>query len=184
MKMNDNPLVGVRPAVPERSNTAQPTRRSLRLRGYDYSQAGAYFVTVCVENRTCLFGGIVDGEMRLNDAGRIVADEWMKSGAIRNEIELDEWVVMPNHFHGKRPLHNPGIFSEHLPMVLVGLLPASRFRRLSSDHRINCVVNVPISHNNYRILLDMFAILCHVSAINFWGGSHGIQTSRSEHDLR
>lgn len=75
-------------------------RRSIRLKGYDYSQAGAYFVTICTHNRQCLFGDILDGEMRLNDAGWVVANEWIKTPVIRNEIELDEWVVMPNHFHG------------------------------------------------------------------------------------
>ncbi len=75
-------------------------RRSIRLRGYDYSKAGAYFVTICTQNRECLFGDVLDNEMRLNDLGRIVADEWMKTAEIRNGIELDEWVVMPNHFHG------------------------------------------------------------------------------------
>jgi REP element-mobilizing transposase RayT len=75
-------------------------RRSIRLKGYDYSQAGAYFVTICTQNRECLFGDVLNGEMVLNDAGKIVADEWMRTGEIRDEIELDEWVVMPNHFHG------------------------------------------------------------------------------------
>jgi REP element-mobilizing transposase RayT len=76
------------------------SRRSIRLRGYDYSRAGAYFITLCTQNRQCLFGEIVDGAMRLNPAGRLVADEWMKTAIIRHEIELDEWVMMPNHFHG------------------------------------------------------------------------------------
>ena len=75
-------------------------RRSIRLKEYDYSQAGAYFVTVCAWNRECLFGKVVDGEMQLNDIGRIVADEWTRSCEIRQEIELDEWIVMPNHIHG------------------------------------------------------------------------------------
>ncbi len=75
-------------------------RRTIRLLGYDYSRAGAYFVTVCTHGRACLFGEITDNEMRLNDAGLVVADEWLKSATIRNEILLDEWVVMPNHFHG------------------------------------------------------------------------------------
>ena len=75
-------------------------RRSIRLQGYDYTQAGAYFVTICTHNRQCLFGDIADGEMRLNRLGQIVVDEWMKTAQIRAEIELDEWVVMPNHFHG------------------------------------------------------------------------------------
>jgi len=75
-------------------------RRSRRLKGYDYSQSGAYFITICTHNRECTFGHILDGEMGLNDAGRIVAEEWMKSADIRNEIELDAFVVMPNHVHG------------------------------------------------------------------------------------
>ena len=78
----------------------QRNRRSIRLQGYDYSKAGAYFVTICTQNRECLFGEIVNGEMRLNEAGRVVADEWLKTAEIRDEIELDEWVVMPNHVHG------------------------------------------------------------------------------------
>ncbi|WP_022949359.1 transposase [Methylohalobius crimeensis] len=75
-------------------------RRTIRLPGYDYSRAGSYFVTICTRNRECLFGDIVDGEMRLNEAGQIVAEEWMKTAEIRDEIELDEWVIMPNHIHG------------------------------------------------------------------------------------
>ncbi len=75
-------------------------RRSIRLPGYDYSQSGAYFVTICAYQRQCLFGDVVDGRMVLNQYGAIVADEWQKSSIIRQEIELDEWVVMPNHFHG------------------------------------------------------------------------------------
>ena len=51
-------------------------RRSIRLKGYDYSQAGAYFITICTQDRACLFGKVVNGEMRLNDAGRMVLAEW------------------------------------------------------------------------------------------------------------
>ena len=75
-------------------------RYSIRLKGYDYSLGGAYFVTICTQDRACLFGEVMDGEMRLNEAGRIVRDEWVRSVEIRAEIELDEYVVMPNHFHG------------------------------------------------------------------------------------
>ncbi len=75
-------------------------RRSIRLQGYDYSQAGAYFATICTQNQECLFGEVVDGEMWLNDAGQIVTEEWVKTAEIRDEIEIDCYVVMPNHFHG------------------------------------------------------------------------------------
>ncbi len=77
-------------------------RRSIRLKGYDYSQPGAYFITICTQNRECLFGKVVDGEMRLNPYGIVVRREWFRSADIRRELELydDEFVVMPNHIHG------------------------------------------------------------------------------------
>jgi putative transposase len=78
----------------------QHHRRSIRWKGYDYARAGVYFVTVCTEGRACLFGD-VDGErVRLNEGGRIVEDEWIKTGGMRPRIMLDQFVVMPNHIHG------------------------------------------------------------------------------------
>ena len=74
-------------------------RRSIRLKGYDYSQAGAYFVTVCTQNRECLFGEIVDGEMRLNEVGRIADEQWYALPQRFPQLELDAYVVMPNHIH-------------------------------------------------------------------------------------
>jgi REP element-mobilizing transposase RayT len=58
-------------------------RRSVRLRGYDYSQAGVYFVTICTHNRECLFGEITNGQMRLNELGTVVESEWLKTATIR-----------------------------------------------------------------------------------------------------
>jgi len=75
-------------------------RRSIRLKRYDYAQPGAYFVTICAQNRECLFGEIVAGEMRLSEAGRIVLEEWERIPKIRSEIQLGEWIIMPNHIHG------------------------------------------------------------------------------------
>jgi REP element-mobilizing transposase RayT len=83
-------------------------RRSIRLKGYDYSQAGAYFVTVCTQGRACLFGQIVNGRMWMNNAGKIVRDEWLRTAAIRPNVELHAFVVMPNHFHGIIVLHPDG----------------------------------------------------------------------------
>ena len=79
---------------------ARHHRRSIRLKGYDYTQAGAYFVTLCVQGRECLLGAVTAGEMILNELGQIVREEWERSSEIRREIELDEFVVMPNHTHG------------------------------------------------------------------------------------
>jgi REP element-mobilizing transposase RayT len=74
-------------------------RRSIRLKGYDYSQKGAYFVTICTHNRKCLLGEMLGEKIRLGKAGEIVADEWVKTTKIRHEVDLDTFVVMPNHFH-------------------------------------------------------------------------------------
>lgn len=75
-------------------------RRSIRLRGYDYREAGAYFVTICTANRECFFGEIVDEAMQLNRLGEIVQDEWHRTSILRPQVSLDAFVVMPNHIHG------------------------------------------------------------------------------------
>jgi REP element-mobilizing transposase RayT len=82
------------------NNLQRPHRRSVRLTGYDYSQAGAYFITTCVQDRMLLFGEVVDGEMRLNEYGEIVRREWERTGKIRQDVGIDAFVIMPNHFHG------------------------------------------------------------------------------------
>jgi len=74
-------------------------RRSIRLQGYDYGQAGMYFITVCVGGRECLFGKVVQGKMILHQVGQIVEEEWLKTPVLRPLVVLDEFVVMPNHFH-------------------------------------------------------------------------------------
>ena len=83
-------------------------RRSIRLKGYDYSQAGLYFITICCEDRICRFGNIVDGEMILNAYGQIAHDEWMKTPQLRPQIELDAFIVMPNHIHGILKINDTG----------------------------------------------------------------------------
>ena len=75
-------------------------RRSIRLRDYDYSSAGAYFVTVCTRNRECLLGEVVEGEMVPNDAGRWVQTAWDALPDRFAGLELGDFVVMPNHIHG------------------------------------------------------------------------------------
>ena len=75
-------------------------RKNLRLKGYDYSQNGWYFITSCVQNRRNYFGKIVDGEIVLNKYGKIVKEAWLWLAKQYNYVNLDEFVVMPNHFHG------------------------------------------------------------------------------------
>jgi REP element-mobilizing transposase RayT len=69
------------------------------LRGYDYRSAGAYFITLCTVERATLFGDVRDRDMHLNSYGHIVLDAWMETAIIRPGVILDEFMVMPNHFH-------------------------------------------------------------------------------------
>ncbi|MBK8389475.1 MAG: hypothetical protein IPL23_09465 [Saprospiraceae bacterium] len=75
-------------------------RRTLRLKGYYYANEGLYFITICCHNRAHLFGQVVGGEMILNQYGMIAANEWLNTPIIRPNIELGEFVIMPNHIHG------------------------------------------------------------------------------------
>jgi REP element-mobilizing transposase RayT len=75
-------------------------RRSIRLRGYDYSQVGMYFVTICTKGRLCLFGDVVDGAMNLNCAGKMVRTIWDEIPSYYAGVEIDRFVTMPNHIHG------------------------------------------------------------------------------------
>ncbi|MBI2919330.1 MAG: transposase [Chloroflexi bacterium] len=74
-------------------------RRSIRLPGYDYAQAGAYFLTIVAHDRECLFGEIVNGGMSPNSAGLAIESQWLNTPQLRPQAVLDEYVVMPNHFH-------------------------------------------------------------------------------------
>jgi REP element-mobilizing transposase RayT len=75
-------------------------RQSIRLKGYDYTLPGAYFITICTQNRECLFGDIVDGEMRLNEYGKMVLAVWNEMPEHYQGVDVDAFVVMPNHIHG------------------------------------------------------------------------------------
>ena len=75
-------------------------RRSIRLKGYDYSQAGLYFITICTQNRLCLFGEIENGEIILHDPGITIDNWWNELKQKYRNIELHEQIIMPNHFHG------------------------------------------------------------------------------------
>lgn len=80
-------------------NQKLPNRQSIRLKGYDYSKEGLYFITLVCQNRLPLFGKIENGVMLLNDAGKMIELEWLKLKIRFPNIELHEFVVMPDHFH-------------------------------------------------------------------------------------
>ena len=75
-------------------------RRSIRLQGYDYSQPGIYFITLCTQNHECLFGEILNGEMRLNEFGKMTQQCWLEIPHHFPHVKLDEFVIMPDHIHG------------------------------------------------------------------------------------
>lgn len=75
-------------------------RRSIRLKGYDYTQEGLYFITLCIQDREPIFGEIKNGEMHLNAFGKIAENEWLNTPNIRDNVSLHEHIIMPNHMHG------------------------------------------------------------------------------------
>ena len=101
-------------------------RRSIRLKGYDYSQAGLFFITICCQYKACLFGeidvgtGFTPAQMILNKFGQIAYKEWVKTPEIRNNVALGEFVVMPNHIHciiqilDRSELHSPLNYKDNL----------------------------------------------------------------------
>jgi putative transposase len=83
-----------------RYNSGLHHRSSIRLPGYNYAQAGEYFVTVTTHDRECVLGAIENEEVELSDIGKIVKEEWLRTPIVRPNVELDEFVIMPNHIHG------------------------------------------------------------------------------------
>ncbi len=75
-------------------------RRSIRLKGYDYSKQGFYFITICCEDKAKIFGEIIDGKMILNEFGQIANEEWLNTANIRQNCKLHAHIIMPDHIHG------------------------------------------------------------------------------------
>lgn len=84
----------------------QPQRHSIRLKDYDYAQAGAYFVTICVKDRACVLGMIENEKMQLSDYGKLVSTSWEWLAQQYAYVELDAWAIMPNHLHGIVFIHD------------------------------------------------------------------------------
>jgi len=73
---------------------------SARLKDWDYSTPWWYYVTICTKNMKCFFGDVKNGKMVLNEVGEIVKEEWLRTKEMRKKVDLDYFVIMPNHFHG------------------------------------------------------------------------------------
>jgi putative transposase len=81
-------------------NPQRHHRRSIRLKGYDYSKEGFYFITICCEDKAKIFGEIIDGKMILNEFGQIANEEWLNTANIRQNCKLHAHIIMPDHIHG------------------------------------------------------------------------------------
>jgi REP element-mobilizing transposase RayT len=127
-------------------------RRSLRLKRYDYFRAGGYFVTIVTQNRECLFGDIVEGEMVLNRLGEILSFTWNDLPNHNQNIKLDEFSIMPNHIHGIIIIVGAG--SEPAPTLKKshGLPEIVRQFKTFSAKRINkqrCAAGTAVWQRNY-----------------------------------
>ena len=98
---------------------------STRLRGWDYSAAGYYFVTFCTGGREPCLGQVVDSDVRLSPFGEIVAEEWLRTETIRPNVRLDEWIIMPNHVHGIIVITHPVSIGGEPGNVETGRRPVS-----------------------------------------------------------
>ena len=124
-------------------NPQMHNRRSIRFKGYDYTQAGLYFITICCQNRACLFGEIENGKMMLNDAGAIANDCWLNIPNHFPNAILHEYVIMPNHVHGIIELvgannHSPES-NQHSPE---SKLHSPKMHLHSSKNKINNVSGI------------------------------------------
>jgi len=105
-------------------------RRSIRLKGYDYSQSGAYFVTICINEGLPTLGEIHDGQIYPSSAGEMVQTVWNEMPLYYPDVELDAFILMPNHLHGIIILNHKNIVQTHTPMTLGDVI--HRFKSLTT----------------------------------------------------
>ena len=92
-------------------------RQSIRLKNYDYAQSGLYFVTICTQNRECLFGDIIDGKMVLNNVGNMIEKWWNIIPERFNMTKLDTFQIMPNHLHGIIVIESNNVGAGFIPAL-------------------------------------------------------------------
>ncbi|MBN2107361.1 MAG: transposase [Deltaproteobacteria bacterium] len=131
-------------------------RRSIRLQGYDYAGAGAYFVTICAHDHNSLFGEIVDGKIVLNNMGQVVLACWNDLPHHYKNLELDFFTIMPNHVHGIMALLDTTFVGAGLKPAPTGkrhgLPEMVRALKTFSSKRINQIrktPGMPVWQRNY-----------------------------------
>ncbi len=126
-------------------------RKSVRLREYDYSQPGEYFVTICTYNHECMFGNIVEEEMKLSTEGAIAQRCWEEIPKHFSNVQLDEYIIMPNHVHGIIILTERMVGTRHAVSLqeqfakpVIGSIPTIvRSFKSATTKRIHEVQNAP-----------------------------------------
>jgi REP element-mobilizing transposase RayT len=121
-----------------------PQRQSQRLKNYDYSQTGAYFITLCAAKRMCLFGDIRDDEIHLNEFGEIVKRCWHNLVNHYPNIELDSFVVMPNHVHGIICIVGAGLKPAPTRIPLTEIVRALKTFSSRKINQIRKLTGVPV----------------------------------------
>ncbi len=122
-----------------------PNRKSIRLKGYDYSQAGLYFITICCDDRKCLFGKISDGKMIFNETGNVANECWLQIPKHFPNAILHEYIIMPNHVHG---------IIELIPEILVGIQDNEpRTQNIEWAQNIERVQNVEPRQNEFQKII-------------------------------
>jgi REP element-mobilizing transposase RayT len=108
-------------------------RVSIRLKGYDYSRAGLYFITICCHHKVPRFGVVVNGKMELNEFGKIAYAEWLKLSERFSNVELDAFQIMPDHMHGIILLKNPPVGAGFTPAPPAPPAPPSKLNPMQPD---------------------------------------------------
>jgi REP element-mobilizing transposase RayT len=157
-------------------------RRSIRLRDYDYSRPGAYYVTICAYRRKCLFGEVVKGEMMLNPFGEIVDAYWNAIPGHFPNVELDFFIVMPNHMHGILVIVDPVGAGSPRPISGQGnLAPTNRNHATKSDRE-----TAPIQKRTLGQMMGYFKYQStkRINDIRGTPGAHAWQRNYHEHVIR
>lgn len=130
-------------------------RRSLRLQKFDYTSAGAYFITICTHQRACVFGQIAAGAMQPSDAGKIVALVWDEIPVNCPTVATDEFVVMPNHIHGIIVIDASNVTTPHVgarfiaPKTIGEIVREFKARSTRAVNKTKSIQGVSVWQRNY-----------------------------------
>ncbi len=127
-------------------------RRSIRLRDYDYSKEGAYFITVCIKNRECVLGKIENGKMTLDEYGMIVEKEWLRTETMCFNILMANYIVMPNHFHGIIIINadcRGGVTPPLRKYTLGQIVAYFKYQTVKQINQIRKTPGIPVWQRNY-----------------------------------